>query len=733
MKAIGIILDIDFEKLKTCTFSDDTFHKQREEDFSKMYEEKIFPEEMSVRYDYSDGFYKVSYNNHKHIYACRSYFQSFFDDWKKDDASGLVKITNGNLTRLEMVFEHCKAYQQPFYYMYKTSLGYYVENGRLHAFLPSDAVHAKPFHDYSTIPAHLLSSKSLSNTFLPAAGAETECSLKEKIAGKKSELESQMKEIEEKEKEQKEEIERIKKEIEEKYRSVFDLLNHKKSELEAMKSTLEDQLFMLDTQIYGIRCMNGEVVRFTKISSGKNAPLDTPAVIHQKIRFLDEELAKYVSFYDFDGADTNILESLIKSREDLRDLFFPAGKSVSIIRISNTGKTYCSQIAYNTSNDGKVTVSNILKEYEIYHGKQIAILVRDGENCYIGWTEEDRVFINGDNVFLTPEQKTESTDYVKKDYFGHVIEEKTQKEEVAARYFIFSIIQGAINSGILSLPEGTKISPACPHIIFSMADNWLSDNTYGSFDDIMIKYNAHIRKGDYILNINNLISEGCMDKWCNDRGRGIKNRVRDVSSKSNQIYQVNYIEEDKKYSSFIYESRKKDSAIWELNRWNEVDVSEDNYEASFQKCHNTDDYEFRNIQYCGPQKYIFISLVKEDWWSDSTARSNFQLYDDEYINLTFLNTIIINYIITNRKMSRYFFHNRTFSDILPFLNTVSAYLKDREQKEQALIMPYVSLKDNWQVALSEWKLSHNVHVITDYQAKRFAKWYESLENESASV
>ena len=58
-------------------------------------------------------------------------------------------------------------------------------------------------------------------------------------------------------------------------------------ELEEKKEQLEGQIYLLDSQIYAIRCYAGEVVNFTRIRSGKNAPDTEPIVVHQKLRFLD--------------------------------------------------------------------------------------------------------------------------------------------------------------------------------------------------------------------------------------------------------------------------------------------------------------------------------------------------------------------------------------------------------------------------------------------------------------
>lgn len=57
----------------------------------------------------------------------------------------------------------------------------------------------------------------------------------------------------------------------------------------------------MDTEIYSIRCYMGEVINFLPITKGKHAPEKEPVVIYQKVRYLDEELGKWVSIYGYDG------------------------------------------------------------------------------------------------------------------------------------------------------------------------------------------------------------------------------------------------------------------------------------------------------------------------------------------------------------------------------------------------------------------------------------------------
>ena len=89
------------------------------------------------------------------------------------------------------------------------------------------------------------------------------------------------------------------------------------------------------------------------------------------------------------------------------------------------------------------------------------------------------------------------------------------------------------------------------------------------------------------------------------------------------------------------------------------------------------------------------------------------------------------YAIQNRKVGRLFIGGKevSYAYAMRYLNTALEYLRNREKQEKALIMKYSYLLPEWEVALSEWKLVHNVHSITDYQAKRFAKYYIASQNE----
>ena len=737
MKAIGIVKTIDIEKLKEYVLNRKEYKElfvNEKLQFEQMYNARLFPEKIKVKYEYSSGTYDATYGDRQYKHGCREIFSEFFKLWEtgyysSSDPMFEHKYALEKLETLKHLYEYSLEFGQPLHYVYKSEYGYYVIGANIKTFLPSQFVKAQPFVDYSNTPLRLIGANETMSKNLPDVGDETQTSLKNKLESKKAKIEKKVQEIKAKEEEQKAEIERMKLEIEEKYKDIFSLMQKKKEKMELMLQQLENQLFVLDTQIYGIRCFFGETVNFTKISSGNNASKDTPLVMYQKVRFLDEELAKYVAIYGFDGEDTLLFEKLLATREDMKNLFFPEGKSLSLVRISKDGRIYKSGQGAHVSGNGSVSIYNVMEEYKVLHGGKIAILVRNGDNCYIGWTEEERIHLSDGNAFLTPKENTITDEAeIKKDWRGNVIEEKTDKNEVSARFFIFSIAQGLIeNSKLLELPDGVNITQSSPYVVFSMADNWLEDTTYGSYDDIMEKCCVNIQKGDSILTLRSLSAEG--QKYSssnNDRGRGYNNRTHDVKAKDNTIYPVNLVEDDDSENLVLYEYKAKNSKNWLSSSW-ETKESKETFMEEFNARHNTESYQHRNIRFIGAVKHVFISLEKDNWWTGSDARANFELYRNEYINLTFLNTVYMRYIIVNRKMPKNFISGKTnFSSILPYMNKAMEFLKEREIQEVQLISQYTNLSENWQVTLSEWKLRHNVHKITDYQAKRFAKWLNKI-------
>ena len=76
---------------------------------------------------------------------------------------------------------------------------------------------------------------------------------------------------------------------------------------------LEKQLYVLDTELYSIRCFMGETVQFVHLRSGRHSTVETPVVLYQKIRYLDEEMGKFLAVYDFDAEYRSLFEQALQA------------------------------------------------------------------------------------------------------------------------------------------------------------------------------------------------------------------------------------------------------------------------------------------------------------------------------------------------------------------------------------------------------------------------------------
>ncbi len=404
--------------------------------------------------------------------------------------------------------------------------------------LPANLIRVEYLKDYSSLTSNELSAlndNQVSSSMLPAEMSEYSVkSLEEKLSKENEKITDAKEKC-------KKAIEEIRAEARRKEQELRDILEKETQKLYAIKEDLENKIYILDTQIYGIRCYFGEVVDFTQIRKGKAASEDTPVVMFQKIRFLDEEMGKYLSLYHF-GAykeDSMTLIEALKVRDDLRDIFCPADRCITVFRNSRTGKAIVS------SNK----VANMLEQYDYLHGKQVAILIRDKDNLFIGWTDEEKVRITSDDFFLKPGVETvsevsdEEYGFGKK-YWSEEERIKAEKElakkvmrESVSRYFLISIIQGMVDrGGLINIPPKTNITEESNLIKLSFAEGWLKNDKYGTLNDILnMSNNIEIKKGEIILTGMQVTRDDIYDHhgrynseyaaYSNDRGVGDKNRT----------------------------------------------------------------------------------------------------------------------------------------------------------------------------------------------------------------
>lgn len=563
-----------------------------------------------------------------------------------------------------------------------------IQLGKKAYVLPKEYLDIKEYTDYSALT--LSEMKQLTGKRTDLARPEEQITMqntKTAIEEQEEEILSLNQQVKKLEQEQKEELEKIKREIEAKYKEKTEALRQMKQSLDEKIQQLKNQLFILDTEIYAIQCFHGETITFGKLRSGRPAAIEEPIVLHQKIRYLDEELARMISIYNIQEEHTGLFEKYIESCDYAAEFFAPGEKSISLVRLSRTGKTYAPSDKFR----------NMLQEYEIYHGNLIGILIRNGENVYIGWTDADRIDIEDENIYYAPSRK----EYQYEEGAEKRIKEP-KKKDIASRYFVFSILQGIIHQKkLVQIPEDESfLQGGGKYILFNATDGLLEDNRFGLFSDIIKRCNTNLQKGDKILTVQYLRDKD------NNRGRGYNDRTHDVSIHDATIYPINLVEKET-VAIFTYEYLFH-------NEWHKS------------SCHKSPDTslskDVRNVKEENRTYYTYyVSLAKR--YSAADVRANFEVIDDEFINLTFLNSVWIKYAIQNRKVGELRIGGKTvdYAYTMRYLNKALEYLNGREKKEAELLSGYMALEPEWQVELSEWKLKHNVHTITDYQAKRFAK------------
>lgn len=538
------------------------------------------------------------------------------------------------------------------------------------------------------------------------------------------------------------ELERVQAELDAKKSALMAELEQKKRYMEQMKEQMENQIYMLDSQIYAIRCFAGEVVQFARIRSGRNAPVTEPIVIHQKLRFLDEDLGRLASLYEIQWERLDLFEQFLRHSPLALDTFAPNERCVVLVRLSRTGT--------QQGRDNIRPYTNLFKNYEYYHGKTVGIIIRNGENLYLGWTEEDRVHIEDD--LLISKVVTEVTPGKDPEFMFESEREQYEQQQKAerrrfvdglvSRSFVYNILQGIVeHTDMLPLPEGVALNKPSEYVIYSVADKWLADNRFGSFNEIVEKSNNRVTEGDMLLTVQHLIPErsswggNYSPRWDNVRGRGDRNRTHDCHVDDCKIYPANLVEYDEPVSKTRFK-RLVPPGYFELQKnpgakpaWREFVEYTDWYEP----LHNEDgsevppDEQDQIIEvFDYRRQHVYISVPKMFSYAD--ARSNFELQPEEYINLTYLNSVWLEWAVTTKNLGGWTVGGKevTYAYAIKYIKTALDFIRKREKEEKAhldAVDSTITQDPDWPLRLSEWKLEKGVRQITPYQAKRFAKYY----------
>lgn len=441
-------------------------------------------------------------------------------------------------------------------------------------------------------------------------------------------------------------------------------LREKQEALKRQKKELEAQIYMLQTEIYSIRCYMGETVELIGIRDGESAGIEEPMVLNQKILYLDEDLARMMSLYGYRLDDYKLLEEAIKFNDEVFESFCPQKKCITFFRVSRKN-----EISY--FNDKM----DCLDSYAMLHGKKIGFAVRNGEKLYLGWLEEEwepeRTLTFDENVILHA-GKTEVTP-------GDTAVSTPLGERVS-RMFALNVLRGLLNNRkIVELPDGEDLLKPSKYVIHNYADVWLDDNRYGDFAALVRNLHYYDREKDVILLICSLSESWSSHK--NGTVRGLEeaqvNRTHDCSVRSG-INRINMIDE----KGNIYVSAVKEYSAYGAR-------------SNF-LIHKR---EFMNLTFMNSLWLKYYIMTKKI--------GNFGEKLDQFGRRTCLD---------------YAYMIPYFKQALEYL-----VLREEEEAALIGKYVNLNEHLEWQVKLSHWKIIKNVHQITDYQARRFVKYLQSNE------
>ena len=566
------------------------------------------------------------------------------------------------------------------------------------------------------------------------------------------------------------EVARIEEETRLKVQEMKKQMQVKIQELELKKKEMEKNIFDMDLQLYSLRCLLGDSVDVVQLRKGTKAPLEQPVVIFQKLRYLDEDLAKLKAIYNYVWENTSNIEKVLAKDDYVFDLFCPNDKCIVLFKVCRSTYGYCSG------------ADNTLSLTENENGNRVAILIRNGENLHIIWTEEERIYLK-ENFIVARGNSTSyevgNIDSHKEDMSDIITsQDYTNPHDKAwvqyfSRRFLITILQGlSTYQKIIEFPEEVNFATPSSYILFSMADNQLADNSYGSLADYMEYTGRLTKQGDTILPIKsiagsfseaNFWGSGYHDN--HERGRGDKNRVWDCYIKDD-IQVINLVD-DIIESTNIYPASEKDiqfhidrkdseeiiqklkSNAEEYNRvikimrekdrdtltidnitykrryasagagyiWKENNSQYRELNSLEKQVHTTDPNDFK----------YYVAVEKKSWGERKTDRkvsSNVQIYPDEFINLTWLSSEILRYYLNTKQVGKHFAANYAYA--INYLHKAISFIEKREKEEKEYFKTIVDYNfediPHFESLVIAYKIKNNIHKWNSRTVKGLMTW-----------
>lgn len=297
---------------------------------------------------------------------------------------------------------------------------------------------------------------------------------------------------------------------------------------------------------------------------------------------------------------------------------------------------------------------------------EVGVLIRNGENTWLTWLDSEDISLSTDSF------TSKSSD------------EETSLSLLQSRYYLFNLIMGLIERNeILQLDHVPTNMFSDPGIIWSNADSQITDSTYVELAKIIPILNQYSKADDPIYVLNSFTDSatytGRYGPGTTQRGRGDNALTDNTSVKEG------------------------------LNKIKGID------------CFSDFTYRF----YVGGEKSLWH-------WNDDKSKISPSLYieNDEFINLKFINSNLINYYIHTKRIGKVSNSGRyvDYSHILPILFGMKKALEEQEKVDRL----HIVAQDYDLNLLTSFKIIHDVRVVTSYQAKRYSKWVASLSDDDKS-
>lgn len=293
----------------------------------------------------------------------------------------------------------------------------------------------------------------------------------------------------------------------------------------------------------------------------------------------------------------------------------------------------------------------------------VGMLVRNGENVWLTWFDEKDIYLDEDS------------------FASKATDESTSLDLVKSRYYISNVILGLIEKGeLLQLNHNVTDLFNDTGIIFSNADSQITDSTYIELGELVGKLNKYTRPDDPIYVLNTIKDKASYSYYGSsgetERGRG-ENSLTDGVVVERGFHRIKGVDYMSNLVSQFYVSGKKDCSFsWE---------------------------EPKKIK---PALYI---------------------EDDEYINLKFLTSTLVDYYIHTKRIGSISNSGMyvDYSHMLPILFGIKEKLIEQEKNDRL----HIPAKDYDLNLLTSFKIIHNVRNITEHQAKRYSKWVSQLSEE----